>query len=933
MNIRTLLLCFFLLASANSFAQTYTVKGSVTDTVNNFALQNASITLLHAEDSVMESFTRVKEDGTFSLKVSAPGKYILMSAFPGFVDFVDKFDVKEPITDYGLVPMISRTNLMKEFVFTDEFAAIKIKGDTVEYVADSFKVKDNATVEELLKKLPGLQVDKDGNIQAHGQKVEKLLVDGEEFFTDDPAVVSKSLQAKAVDKVQVFDKKSDQAEFTGIDDGEVTRTVNLQLKDNMKRGYFGKVAAGGGAGDDRTYFENQAMANYFKGKKKLSVFGIMANTGKIGLGWDDRDKFGGGNNITTDGETTTTTFTSDEFDSWDGQYNGRGFPKAWTGGVHFSDKWNEDKHHIGSNYRYAKQNIESIDNTFSQVILPDSNYFSNDTKDEFKSGQRHNVSGLYEWKTDSLSTLKLTASADYTNSINRSEYHMQNLRENGDTFLTNDRVINNESTQKRIISGMNWRKKFNKERRTFMINFDQRYEESVSTGFLTSTNTFAGSLRDLTDQKKDNENTSLILGGSTIYTEPISKHMAVSLEYKLSVNNSSSKRTTFNKTAPNADVYDDFDSTFSNNYAYNIVTHTGGTNLSWDYKKIDFSAGLSAATTNFNQTDLLVDTSFSYGIFNLFPKAMMRYKISKQTSFRFNYYGNTRQPTIRQIQPLQDNTNPNNIAIGNDTLTQEFRNNFSINIHDYKVLSGRWIYVYGGFNLIDNAITQSETIDSVGKRTYQYVNVDGNYSGYGGGGIGKRIIKWRTQVGMGFNTSINRTNNFVNGVQNTSNYNSYTISQNANYETKNEKLDIRYDISFSYNDNNATISALATSYWTMNYSFDIDYELPWKLEIGTDFNYYVRERTVVFDQNNNVFKWNAYVAKTFLKNDQLELRASVFDILNQNIGFNRYANNNQITENNYNTIRRYGMISLIWNFTKMAAGATPENDAASFIQK
>src|SRR6202008_1390228 len=157
----------------------------------------------------------------------------------------------------GLLPMVSKTHLLKEVVLKQQIAAIKIKGDTTEYMADSFKVKENATVEELLKKLPGIQVDKNGQITAQGQTVQKVLVDGEEFFSDDPKVVTQGLQANAVDKVQVFDKKSDQAEFTGIDDGEKTRTINLQLKENKKKDYFGKLVAGGGAGDVQTFFEKQ----------------------------------------------------------------------------------------------------------------------------------------------------------------------------------------------------------------------------------------------------------------------------------------------------------------------------------------------------------------------------------------------------------------------------------------------------------------------------------------------------------------------------------------------------------------------------------------------------------------------------------------------------------------------------------------------------
>lgn len=936
MHLRYLLIAnLLLLSSAVAYAQPYTIKGVVKDTLNMNNLHNASITLIQASDSTLETFTRTKEDGSFTLTVSQPGKYVLMSVFPGFADYVDKVDVKEDktTTDLGEIPMVTRTHLLKEFVFTDQFAAIKVKGDTIEYVADSFAVRDNATVEELLKKLPGLQVDKDGNIQAHGQKVEKLLVDGEEFFTDDPAVVSKSLQAKAVDKVQVFDKKSEQAEFTGIDDGESTRTVNLQLKDNMKKGYFGKVVAGGGAGDDQNYFENQAMVNYFKGKKKLSAFGIMANTGKIGLGWEDRDKFGGNSNNTVyeDGVMYTTN-DGDEFDSWSGQYNGRGYPKAWTGGLHFSDKWNEDKHHLAGNYRYAKQNIEALNNTFSQVLTQDAQLFTDQRQDEFKTGQRHRVDGLYEWKTDSLSTLRLTVTGNHQNSQNRSAFNQYNMNADGDTLLNNQRLTTNDATTQRLNSSLTWKKKFKKDRRTLMMSLTENYEESESTGFLNSVSSSGQNGADYIDQKKDNTRQALLLNGSAVYTEPITKVMAVSVEYRLGVNNSTSERTTFNKSSPNADAYDVRDSTFSNSYAYNIVTNTGGTTLSWDYKKVDFSAGVSAAHTDFTQRDLLADTVFSYDVVNLFPKAMLRYQISKQTNIRFNYYGSTRQPTIQQIQPLRDNTNPYYQPIGNANLTQEFRNTFSLNLHDYKVLSGRWIYLYSNFSLIDNAITQSENIDSVGRRIYQFVNTDGNYSGWAGGGIGKRIIKWNARVGGNFNTSINRTNNFVNGVKNTSDFNRYSVGVNAGYEDKDEKIEIEWNTDFAYNDNKATISTLATSYWTIDNSLDVSFVLPKKFEIGTDFNWYIRERTVVFDRNNNVFRWNAYVSKKFLKNDQLELRASVFDILNQNLGFNRYANSNEVTESSYNTIRRYGMVTLMWNFTKMAAGAQ-ENNAAQFITK
>ncbi len=234
MRLLTTLFALLLLA-CTGYAQPITITGSVSDTLNSAPLPYACITVLRASDSVLETFTRTKQDGTFSLKVKTTGKYLVMTSYPSLAEYVDVINVKDnkPM-DLGMIPMVSKMHLLKEVILTQQYSAIKVKGDTVEYMADSFLTKEGANVEALLKKLPGIQVDKNGQIIAHGEKVQKILVDGEEFFTDDPAVVTKSLQAKAVDKVQVFDKKSEQAEFTGIDDGEKTRTINLQLKAILK---------------------------------------------------------------------------------------------------------------------------------------------------------------------------------------------------------------------------------------------------------------------------------------------------------------------------------------------------------------------------------------------------------------------------------------------------------------------------------------------------------------------------------------------------------------------------------------------------------------------------------------------------------------------------------------------------------------------------
>src|ERR1044072_2895176 len=229
----SIVLLLLILSSTCSYAQQCIIKGKVQDTLNNNPLPFAAVTLIHASDSIMETFARSKQDGSFELHAAKGDRDLIMITYPGFADYIYIITAVDGKTkDMGNVPMVTRSHLLTEFVFQQNRGAIKVKGDTIEYVADSFKTKDNATVEDLLKKLPGLQVDKNGQVTAQGEKVQKILVDGEEFFSDDPAVVTKNLQANAIETVQVFDKKSEQAEFTGIDDGEKIKTINLELKED-----------------------------------------------------------------------------------------------------------------------------------------------------------------------------------------------------------------------------------------------------------------------------------------------------------------------------------------------------------------------------------------------------------------------------------------------------------------------------------------------------------------------------------------------------------------------------------------------------------------------------------------------------------------------------------------------------------------------------
>ena len=263
-----LLLTVILFSVYNLHAQNAGLSGKLTDTLDKQNLPNTAVTLLHAKDSVLYKFTRSNEDGAFQFTGIDTGKYILLITRNRYADYVEDFSLTDnEQKKLGNIVLTTEANLLKSVEVRTRIAAMRMKGDTLEFKADSFHVRENASVEDLLKILPGIQVDKNGNITAQGEKVQKVLVDGEEFFGNDPTVATQGLQANVVDKVQVFDKKSDQAEFTGIDDGEKSKTINLTLKDDKKKGYFGKVDLEGGA-DDK--WSNTGMINIFRKKQKIS---------------------------------------------------------------------------------------------------------------------------------------------------------------------------------------------------------------------------------------------------------------------------------------------------------------------------------------------------------------------------------------------------------------------------------------------------------------------------------------------------------------------------------------------------------------------------------------------------------------------------------------------------------------------------------------
>jgi len=922
-----IIICFFsIYASAQN---KYAVKGTVADSVVNVKLVNTTVCILNAKDSTLYKYTRVNADGVFEMNNLKKGKFILMVSYPDYADYIERFQldsVKSNI-NFGKISLILKSRLLHEVMIKGAKTAIKIKGDTTEFNASSYVIQPNAKVEDLLKQLPGIEVDKDGKITAQGQTVSKVLVDGEEFFGDDPTLVTKNIRADMVDKVQLYDKKSDQATFTGIDDGVKNKTINIKLKEDKKNGYFGKVAVG--AGTDK-YYEGTGAFNAFKGKRRFSVYGTVGNDGTTGLSWEDANKYTGSND--------NMQFTDDggiyfNYGGDDLYYNGQGIPVSRTGGIHFDNKWNNDKSSINANYKTGYLDVSGNSTTLSQYNLPTGILSSNAAQVYDNSSFKQKADATYNFKIDSLTNLKISIDGTIKNIKNHSNYSTSSFH-GLDTLLNHaDRETSSNSDQKQFNTTVFYNKKFMRPGRSFSVNVSEAYNETRTKGYLKSITTFYHYPTGVIDsiptinQYKPVTVISNNLTGNITYSEPFTKKFAVTLNYGLGFNNSTSDREAFDIT-PATGEYDNINTSYSNNYKFDQLSNQVGAIFNYRGAKTILTFGTKATDVSYNQTNIVNGRVLKRSFLNWSPQANYQYKFSQQKSISFYYNGSTTQPSINQIQPVNDNSDNLNIVQGNPDLKPSFRNNFSAQYNSYKVLSGLSVYISGNYSFTSNPIVNNTTFNTTsGKSLTEYANL-----------TGKTPHNWGLYLSVNqkikplFNINVNTGGNIYSST-------SYNYSNGKLNETQSTNYNGRLGISKSVEKKFDFYSSIGPTYTISRSSLQPDINnnginwngyasgtvyLPAKMEIGFDGNYSFKGKTQSFNENLEKTTINVRLAKSFFTEKNLKLSLACNDILNQNVGFNRSAYGTTFTQSSYTSIKRYFLFSISYDFSRMGGAAEPK---------
>ncbi len=906
-----------------SFGQQIEVNGQISDSSAHRGVKNAVVMLISTKDSVIRSFCRTNAEGNFSLKVKPNEKLTLLISHPIYAEYVDDINIKEKNLTLRPISLTSKSKML-ETVIIRSGGAIKIKGDTTIYTADSFNVSANANVEELLKKLPGIQVDKNGDIKAMGEKVEKVLVDGEEFFGDDPGMAVKNLRADAVKEVQVFDKKSEQAAFTGIDDGSTQKTINLKLKEDRKKGYFGKVGLSGGTGKDITNrFNNNLMFGSFKGKRKISAFLLNGNTGQDGLNWQDNEKYGGEeNNFEMFDEDGIFAYNFNNGSGDNEVYINpeNGFIRNLNAGVQYSNKW-KDKYSLNYAPKYNLQDYTNTKTINTQTQISDSVFNEKSTVNT--NINRYNIKNtiISDLKLDSANSLKITFRANYYHTQSEENTGAETSGENGNLKNTSTRNQTNTSEKEAYSGNIIFKHKFSKARRTLSINTDWSQLNTLSDNYLKSNNSiyqFAQPVSFDVNQLTHSSKGTGKLSSKIVYTEPLNKKWSMELGYQFSLDNGMNNQHTYASNT-NGATYDIAVDSLTNDFKQNITVHTPSAKFNYAFKKFKVNFGSGFGITHFNLLNKTSGQDFIRNYVNIFPNATFVYNYKGNHTLRIRYNGYNSQPSTNQLQPLKNNTNLFNQYIGNPNLKPSFANNINFTHNGYNFLKNQWNYQSLNITYTNNAITNSRIIDPVtGSTISQSINTDGNLNVSFWSGLGLKTKKHEININISPNLNFNRFADVINNKKSFSNTYSGGIGVNLG-KSKSDKYDISINNNINYNYNTNAQSKTANKFFTndLNLNVTVYYKKTWS--VISDYNVYSRQQANGISNNINYAIWNLQLQKTFHSNE-FTIYVKARDLLNQNIGIDRSYYGNTYTEEVNQRLKRYFMLGFAWDFKNKNKG-------------
>jgi hypothetical protein len=814
-----------------------------------------------------------------------------------------------PPADTGI-----KTKTLKEVV-VESRPPIRMKGDTVEYNASRYKTKENAVVEDLLKKLPGVKVDQGGNITAQGETVGRILVDGKEFFGNDPAIATKNLPADMVDKIQVLDKMSDQEEFTGIDDGNKVKTINIITKKDRKKGYFGNISAG--AGPEGRY-EGGLNFNSFAGEQQLSLLFKANNVNKSGFSASELIKMISANPelfnslpaaaIAELSKMKGVQINSDDPAEKAALARPTGLNNTQYGGVNYNNDWS-DALKLRSSYFYNRFTSANNFNYDRLYLLPDTSYHYMQQGRSLQENTNHRVNGAFDVKLNKYNSIKISPAFNSNIADLSSNRSYSSFTADGKQLLNEGmQQLNSQTDSRNATADILYRHRFHKPGRTLSLTVTPEYLRLNSNSLNISRNRYLNlALQDSINQQIKGHSENYSLNNNLVYTAQLSRHTALRLteQFNISHGNYEQLARNFNHADGSYSLTDD---RYSDVYDNTIVRNVADASIAGSYKKFSYTAGLSLENSELKANSDYRQYRLSGHYNTLLPHLYARYRFSRSKHLTLQYRSQAILPGISQLRPIEDISDPLYIRKGTPGLRQAVNHDLSLAFLTNNIYRNTFSNVQLHLSTIRHQFTDAYTIDSTGKQIIAPVNAHGYYNGSLHGEHSFPVIGNGSSLTIGSEVGYSRYPGYFNAAADLIRQWSITPDFSLTYYPVN-RLSVNMNATVSWNSRNSSINQAADQqYWFFNYALDCIASLPWKMSAEAGIDCFT---TTGLSQsyNNTVALLNTALTKDIGRKYSLRLEAR--DLLNQNNSFTRISRNGYTEDRRNVVLGRYYMLSLI----------------------